>query len=289
MVATATWRSSSVDTGDAAPAGLGATASALGIGSPVVAVGDPNGQRAAGDRTASCRGIGRSFPRAPRGGRVSGSRRAHGTVDARIVRRTHRRWRGPCSGSTPTVWARASTWPYPPMRRCVRRADALARGETADAADGSASRSLAPSHVAQAAAARRRPARRRAGLLIREVDGRISPPRRAGTSPPGDLIVAAGGQPGTRHGRPVRRTPGGPRRHPATDCHTRYRRTDHSGGARRGRSAGRARGIGVLALDRGFRHAAPFGPRPVVDADVVAAEQVGEDEPGGAARPPIVQ
>src|SRR5215472_14717442 len=35
-------------------------------------------------------------------------------------------------------------------------------------------------------------------------------------------------------------------------------------------------------LHRSFGHPAPFGPRAVVDPDAVAAEQVGQDEPGGA-------
>src|SRR5580700_2624664 len=37
----------------------------------------------------------------------------------------------------------------------------------------------------------------------------------------------------------------------------------------------------VTGLDGRFRHPAPFGPRSVVDADVIASEQVGEGEPGG--------
>ena len=37
----------------------------------------------------------------------------------------------------------------------------------------------------------------------------------------------------------------------------------------------------VTGLDWHLRPAAPFGPRAVVDADVIASEQVGEGEPGG--------
>src|SRR5262252_2736320 len=35
-------------------------------------------------------------------------------------------------------------------------------------------------------------------------------------------------------------------------------------------------------LDRGAGQAAPLGPRPVVDADAIAAEQLGQHEPGTA-------
>ena len=39
--------------------------------------------------------------------------------------------------------------------------------------------------------------------------------------------------------------------------------------------------VGMVGLDGGVGVSAPFGPGAVVDADVVAAEQLGEDEPGG--------
>src|ERR1700722_4375136 len=44
---------------------------------------------------------------------------------------------------------------------------------------------------------------------------------------------------------------------------------------------GRSSAPFVTGLDRRFRPAAPFGPRSVGDADVIASEQVGEGEPGG--------
>lgn len=45
-------------------------------------------------------------------------------------------------------------------------------------------------------------------------------------------------------------------------------------------------GSGLRLLYGGASHPAPLGPRSVVDADVIAPEQVGEDEPGGAGAPP---
>src|SRR3984957_4596854 len=44
---------------------------------------------------------------------------------------------------------------------------------------------------------------------------------------------------------------------------------------------GRSSALFVTGLDGRPRPAAPFGPRSVVDADVIASEQVGEGEPGG--------
>ena len=44
---------------------------------------------------------------------------------------------------------------------------------------------------------------------------------------------------------------------------------------------GRTSALFVTGLDRRLRPAAPFSPRSVVDADLIASEQVGEGEPGG--------
>jgi serine protease Do len=175
-----------VDTADA-PALAWGDGQALGIGSPVVAVGNPNGQ---GLRVTAgfVSGIGRSF-RGPRGRRVSGA------VE-------HTAPLMPGSSGGPIVDAagvllgintnRLGSGFYQAIAagEALRaKVDALGRGEAPSRRRLGVG--LAPSHVAQQLR-RAVGLPERTGLLVREVeDG--SPAEKAGIAE-GDLIVEAGGR-----------------------------------------------------------------------------------------------
>jgi serine protease Do len=175
-----------VDTGDAAPFAWG-DGGALGIGAPVIAIGNPSGQ-VLRVTAGFVSGIGRSF-RGPRGRRVAGA------VE-------HTAPLMPGSSGGPIVDANGKLLGINTNRlgsgfyqaiaadAALRaRVDALGRGE--EPARRRLGVGLAPSHVA-------RHLRRavglpeRDGLLIREVED-DSPAARAGLAE-GDLIVEAGGK-----------------------------------------------------------------------------------------------
>lgn len=175
-----------VDTADSPPLPWG-DGTALGIGSPVVAVGNPNGQ---GLRVTAgfVSGIGRTF-RGPRGRRVSGA------VE-------HTAPLMPGSSGGPIVDAsgillgintnRLGSGFYQAIaagEALRERVDSLGRGEAPSRRRLGVG--LAPSHVAQqlrrAVGLPERP-----GLLVREVE-EGSPAEKAGIAE-GDLIVEAGGR-----------------------------------------------------------------------------------------------
>ncbi len=175
-----------VDTGDAAPLGWG-DGGALGIGSPVVAVGNPNGQ---GLRVTAgfVSGIGRSF-RGPRGRRVSGA------VE-------HTAPLMPGSSGGPIVDGEGHLLGINTNRlgsgfyQAIAAGDALrSRVELLGRGEAPTRRrlgvGLAPSHVAQQLR-RAVGLPERAGLLVREVE-EGSPAEKAGIAE-GDLIVEAGGR-----------------------------------------------------------------------------------------------
>jgi len=175
-----------VDTGDAAPLSWG-DGTALGIGAPVIAVGNPSGQ---GLRVTAgfVSGIGRSF-RGPRGRRVAGA------VE-------HTAPLMPGSSGGPIVDAegrllgintnRLGSGFYQAIAAgegLRGKVDALGRGETPSRRRLGVG--LAPSHVAQQLR-RAVGLPERAGLLVREVE-EGSPAEKAGIAE-GDLIVEAGGR-----------------------------------------------------------------------------------------------
>ena len=175
-----------VDTGDAAPLAW-SDGSALGIGSPVIAVGNPSGQ---GLRVTAgfVSGIGRSF-RGPRGRRVAGA------VE-------HTAPLMPGSSGGPIVDGegrllgintnRLGSGFYQAIEAgdALRaRVDALGRGEAPSRRRLGVG--LAPSHVAQQLR-RAVGLPEREGLLVREVE-EGSPAEKAGIAE-GDLIVEAGGR-----------------------------------------------------------------------------------------------
>jgi serine protease Do len=175
-----------VDTGDAAPLAWG-DGGALGIGSPVVAVGNPNGQ---GLRVTAgfVSGIGRSF-RGPRGRRVSGA------VE-------HTAPLMPGSSGGPIVDAQGRLLGINTNRLGAGFYQAIAAGEALRSRVDSLGRGeapsrrrlgvgLAPSHVAQQLR-RAVGLPERSGLLVREVE-EGSPAEKAGIAE-GDLIVEAGGR-----------------------------------------------------------------------------------------------
>ena len=174
------------DTG-AAPALPWATGTPAGIGMPVFALANPGG-RGLRVTFGFVSGIDRAF-RGPRGVRITGSLEhtaplLPGSSGGPVLDAE-----GDCSGSTQTASARASTWPYPPMRHCAAGSARWPAGNRPHRR-GSASRSL----PALARRLRRAVGLPEAdGLLIREVI-EASPAARAGLAA-GDLIVAAGGQP----------------------------------------------------------------------------------------------
>jgi len=175
-----------VDTGDAAPLTWG-DGSTLAIGSPVVAVGNPNGQ---GLRVTAgfVSGIGRSF-RGPRGRRVSGA------VE-------HTAPLMPGSSGGPIVDGEGRLLGINTNRlgsgfyQAIAAGDALrTRVESLGRGEASTPRrlgvGLAPSHVAQQLR-RAVGLPERTGLLVREVE-EGSPAEKAGIAE-GDLIVEAGGR-----------------------------------------------------------------------------------------------
>jgi S1-C subfamily serine protease len=175
-----------VDTGEAAPLAWG-DGGALGIGSPVVAVGNPNGQ---GLRVTAgfVSGIGRSF-RGPRGRRVSDA------VE-------HTAPLMPGSSGGPIVDGEGRLLGINTNRlgsgfyQAIAAGDAL-RSRVALLGRGEAPTrrrlgvGLAPSHVAQQLR-RAVGLPERAGLLVREVE-EGSPAEKAGIAE-GDLIVEAAGR-----------------------------------------------------------------------------------------------
>lgn len=175
-----------VDTGDAAPLAWG-DGSALGIGSPVIAVGNPSGQ---GLRVTAgfVSGVGRSF-RGPRGRRVAGA-----------VEHTAPLMPGSSGGPIVDGEGRllgintnrldAGFYQSIAAGDALRaRVDALGRGEQPQRRRLGVG--LAPSHVAQQLR-RAVGLPERAGLLVREVEPG-SAAEKAGIAE-GDLIVEAGGR-----------------------------------------------------------------------------------------------
>jgi S1-C subfamily serine protease len=179
-----------VDTGDA-PALPWASGSAPGIGTPVFALANPGG-RGLRVTFGFVSGIDRSF-RGPRGRRITGSLEhtaplLPGSSGGPVVDAV-----GQLLGINTNRLGEGFYLAMPADQVLRDRADALARGESAEAPRLGVS--IAPGHVARRL--------RRAvglpetdGLLIREVS-EGSPAERAGLAK-GDLIVAAGGQP-VRH------------------------------------------------------------------------------------------
>jgi len=175
-----------VDTGDAAPLAWG-DGTALVIGAPVIAVGNPSGQ---GLRVTAgfVSGIGRSF-RGPRGRRVGGA-----------VEHTAALMPGSSGGPIVDVEGRllgintnrlgSGFYLAIAAGEALRaKVDALGRGEAPSRRRLGVG--LAPSHVAQQLR-RAVGLPERAGLLVREVE-EGSPAERAGIAE-GDLIVEAGGR-----------------------------------------------------------------------------------------------
>ena len=103
------------DTGQAAALPWATAAPAIGM--PVFALSNPGG-RGLRVTFGTVSGIDRSF-RGPRGLRITGSLEhtaplLPGSSGGPVLNA-----RDSCSGSTRTASARASTWPYPPTRRCA--------------------------------------------------------------------------------------------------------------------------------------------------------------------------
>jgi S1-C subfamily serine protease len=175
-----------VDTGDAAPLTWG-DGGALAIGSPVVAVGNPNGQ---GLRVTAgfVSGIGRSF-RGPRGRRVSGAVEhtaplMPGSSGGPIVD-----GEGHLLGINTNRLGSGFYQAIAAGDALRSRVDSLGRGETPTRRRLGVG--LAPSHVAQQLR-RAVGLPEREGLLVREVE-EGSPAEKAGIAE-GDLIVEAGGR-----------------------------------------------------------------------------------------------
>jgi serine protease Do len=175
-----------VETGDAAPLPWG-DGTGLGIGAPVIAVGNPNGQ---GLRVTAgfVSGIGRSF-RGPRGRRVSGAVEhtaplMPGSSGGPIVD-----GEGRLLGINTNRLGSGFYQSIAAGEALRARVDALGRGEAPGRRRLGVG--LAPSHVAQqlrrAVGLPERP-----GLLVREVE-EGSPAEKAGIAE-GDLIVEAGGR-----------------------------------------------------------------------------------------------
>ncbi len=175
-----------VDTGDAAPLPWG-DGTALGIGSPVFAVGNPSGR---GLRVTAgfVSGIGRSF-RGPRGRRVAGAVEhtaplAPGSSGGPIVD-----GEGRLLGINTNRLGSGFYQAIAAGEAVRARVDALGRGERPHRRRLGVG--LAPSHVAQQLR-RAVGLPERVGLLVREVEGG-SPAARAGIAE-GDLLVEAGGR-----------------------------------------------------------------------------------------------
>jgi S1-C subfamily serine protease len=175
-----------VDTGDAAPLAWG-DGTALGIGSPVIAVGNPNGQ---GLRVTAgfVSGIGRSF-RGPRGRRVAGAVEhtaplMPGSSGGPIVD-----GEGRLLGINTNRLGSGFYQSIAAGDALRSRVDALGRGEAPGRRRLGVG--LAPSHVAQQLR-RAVGLPEREGLLVREVESG-SPAEKAGIAE-GDLIVEAGGR-----------------------------------------------------------------------------------------------
>ncbi|TMB82239.1 MAG: PDZ domain-containing protein [Chloroflexi bacterium] len=175
-----------VDTGDTTPFGWG-DASSLGIGAPVIAIGNPSGQ---GLRVTAgfVSGIGRSF-RGPRGRRVAGAVEhtaplMPGSSGGPIVD-TDGRLLGINTNRLGSGFYQAIA-ADPALKAKV---DALSRGEEPQRRRLGVG--LAPSHVARHLQ-RAVGLPERDGLLVREVE-EGSPAEKAGIAE-GDLIVEAGGK-----------------------------------------------------------------------------------------------
>ena len=210
------------DTGQV-PALPWATA-APAIGTPVFALANPGG-RGLRVTFGTVSGIDRSF-RGPRGMRITGSLEhtaplLPGSSGGPVLDA-----QGQLLGINTNRLGEGFYLAIPADEALRGRVDALARGESVKRPQLGIT--ITPGHVARRL--------RRAvglpdteGLLIRDV-AEDSPAARAGLAP-GDLIVAAAGQPCPHGRRPVRRAPDG-RRDYRAERPARHRRTKHPGGTR---------------------------------------------------------